>query len=91
MRQVRKIATVCVLSATEAGDILSNFEAELIREVARRFLDLGCGAVITAAEERTLDDLLEAMTRASWPTLEPEFRGGELVGVRPSAAVEVAA
>lgn len=61
--QVAAIAEAVVLAPMH-GEVLSEFEAELIREVGERFRDFGRNAVITPAEQLAFGYAAKALRQA---------------------------
>lgn len=61
--QVQTIARAAVLAARQ-GELLSDFEAELIRDVCARFLEFGRATVITPAEWMPFSEATSAMWAA---------------------------
>lgn len=56
--------TRAVVLATAARDVLSDFEAELVREVALRFRTFGRWCAVTVAEWAVIEDAIAAMHAA---------------------------
>lgn len=52
-----------ILSTTRAVEVLSDFEADTVRELSRRFVRDGAETVITRAEREVLEDATAAMSR----------------------------
>ena len=68
--QVQTIARAGVL-ASRQGDLLSAFEAELIREIGKRFLAYGRNTVITPAEWIPFSEAVAAMWSAEIRSAAP--------------------
>ncbi len=63
-RQIALLASAFVL-AREHADVVSDFEADLVREVGHRFIRFGRSAPITEAERPVLQGAVEAMIQAA--------------------------
>lgn len=65
--QVVTIIRAAVLGAV-ARDVLSDFEAELVREVAQRFRAFGRWCAVTVAEWSVIEDAVAAMQAVIGPS-----------------------